>query len=43
MIKTIGNQKKLSPAECLQKIEELNAEMDKLRPYKKAEGACIEI
>jgi hypothetical protein len=35
MIKIIGKPGEMTPAECFQQFEELNAEMDKLRPYKK--------
>ncbi len=41
MIKTVGKKKMLSPAEYLEKLEALNAEMEKLRPYKKPRGLVL--
>ena len=41
MAKIIGKRKELTIEERLRKMEELNAELDLLRPYKKPKGLVL--
>lgn len=41
MLKIIGKKKKLTPEGNLLKLEQLNKEMDALRPYKKPKGLIL--
>ena len=41
MTKITGKPKVLNPEQSLQKLEELNEEMDMLRPYKKPRGLVL--
>ena len=41
MTKIIGKRKILNREECLKKLEELNDEMDSLRPYQKPKGKLL--